>query len=359
MFNSTKKILKKQDLFQNFSPSKWENPFPDFTLEEKIPLKLVGYARSLVRVSFFRKSYSLSLSDEYLRKLWTEDGKDISRSTVQRRLNELQNCGIIFIKTGAPVRLPDGNFTKDRTIHLIPCSKSARGSHYVPKLTHQDNYSLKESDRTIQEKEKNESSFIKVHSLKQIPSEKRQKPDKSIRSLQIIFMKKALTRIIEEEELNYRFMCLMLRQCFGANEQTVRYYGSVLHMQLRFKPELVASTLELMLKSYDGIHKPVGFLISELQAALGKEPAKKPVMKKSLESETLNPKNPKDEVKSKGSMDRKPPLVFLELEEQREQNLLNRNRFHKIESWQKEVKPKKQNPNPREGFGKVLKILKH
>ena len=235
-------------------------------------------------------------------------------------------------------------------------------------MTHQDNYSLKESNRTIQEKEKKEGSFIDVHSLKQIPPEKRQKPDKSIRPLQIVFMKKALARIIEEEELNYRFMCLMLRQCFGANEQTVRYYGSVLHMQLRFKPELVASTLELMLKSYDGIHKPVGFLISELQATLGKEPAKKPMMKdhpkkpmveESLESGTLFPKNSEEEARRKGSMKKKTPLVFLELEEQREQNLLNRNRFHKIESWQKEVKPKKQNPNPREGFGKVLKLLKH
>jgi DNA-binding transcriptional regulator YhcF (GntR family) len=362
MIDSAKKILKRQDLFQDSSPSKWENPFPDFTLEETVPLKLVGFARSLVRVSFFRKSYSLSLSDEYLRKLWAEEGKDISRSTVQRRLNELQKCGVIFIRTGAASKLPDGNFTKDRTLHLIPIIKPARDSHYVSKLTHQKNYSLLESNRTIQEKEKKEGSFIDVYSLKQIPPKKRQKPDKSTRPLQIIFIKKALARIIEEEELNYRFMCLMLRQCFGSNEQTVRYYGSVLHMQLRFKPELVASTLELMLKSYDGIHKPVGFLIAELQAALGKEPKKKlvmkvphkkPVVEESLESGMLFPKNPEVEVAEKQ------PLVFLELEEQREQNLLNKSRSRKIESCKKKVKPKKQNPNPREGFAKVLKMLKH
>ena len=53
MRNHTLGVLKEQGLFENFLPKKWEDPFPDFTLEEKLSsLKLVGYARTLVKVSF-------------------------------------------------------------------------------------------------------------------------------------------------------------------------------------------------------------------------------------------------------------------------------------------------------------------
>jgi len=348
MSDSAKRILKEQGLFQNFTPKKWENPFPDFTLEEKIPLKLVGYARSLVKVSLFKQSYSLSLSDEYLRLLWSETDKDISRSTVQRRLNELQNSGIIFIQTGAPEKLPDGNFTQERTIHLIPIKKPEKKTYCVPKMTHQENYSWNKSNRTVQEEEKKETSFIDVSSLKKIPADKRQKPDKITRRLQIIFMKKALERIIDEEELNYRFMCLLLRQCFGSNEQTVKYYGSVLHMNLRFKPELVASTLELMIKTYNGIHKPVGFLISELQASLGKESGKKSTKETAPQEAKRNQIRP---YKSNRNL--------VELEEQLRKNLLTRKCPNESESGKLEEIPKKQTTNPKEGFDKVLKLFKH
>ena len=41
MTESTARILKEQGLFRNLSPKKWENPFPNFTLEEKFPKDII------------------------------------------------------------------------------------------------------------------------------------------------------------------------------------------------------------------------------------------------------------------------------------------------------------------------------
>ena len=56
---------------------------------------------------------------------------------------------------------------------------------------------------------------------------------------------------------------------FGAKNQTIAHYGMKLHLSLRHKPDLVVSILELMIASYDEIRTPIGFFISELQAAVG------------------------------------------------------------------------------------------
>ena len=45
MRNHTLGVLKEQDFLRISYQKKWEDPFPDFTLEEKLSsLKLVGYA---------------------------------------------------------------------------------------------------------------------------------------------------------------------------------------------------------------------------------------------------------------------------------------------------------------------------
>ena len=270
MRNTTSVVLKEQGLFENFLPKKWEDPFPDFILEEKLSLKLVGFARALVKVSFFQKKYSLSLSDDYLCSLWGDNNNKISRSSVQRRLTELQKSGLFFISTSDPIKMPNGCFRQERTITLIPqAAKKKFSDRLVKNDTPIKNTSFG-SIRTIQKKEKSLSNFIDTKSLKEIEPTKKQNPDKLVKRLQISFMKKAVDKIIENDDLDYRFICLFLRTCLGANEQTIKYYGSVLHFNLRFKPEIVISTLELMIKSYDGIRKPVGFFISELQSSLGK-----------------------------------------------------------------------------------------
>ena len=274
MAKSISSLAKSPTFFANFSSKKYKNPFPNFTLEERLSPKLVGYARILSRVSFFKKSLSLDISDKYLEEIWSDETK-ISRSTVQRRLSELQKAGIIFISTSDPEKLPDGSFRQKRTINLIPIQEEEpkqkkKFSGCVSKMIHQDNYLSNDRNRTIQNEEKSDTSFIDTTSLKKIEPEKKQNPDDLVRRLQKSFLKKAIKRIIEDDSVDYRFMCLLLRTCLGANDKTVGYYGRNLHIQLRYKPELVTSSLDLMVKSYSQVKKPVGFLIAELQASLGK-----------------------------------------------------------------------------------------
>ena len=274
MAKSISSLAKSPTFFANFSSKKYKNPFPNFTLEERLSPKLVGYARILSRVSFFKKSLSLDISDKYLEEIWSDETK-ISRSTVQRRLSELQKAGIIFISTSDPEKLPDGSFRQQRTINLIPIQEEEpkqkkKFSGCVSKMIHQDNYLSNDRNRTIQNEEKSDTSFIDTTSLKKIEPEKKQNPDDLVRRLQKSFLKKAIKRIIEDDSVDYRFMCLLLRTCLGANDKTVGYYGRNLHIQLRYKPELVTASLDLMVKSYSQVKKPVGFLIAELQASLGK-----------------------------------------------------------------------------------------
>ena len=287
MRKSIASLAESPELFASFTPKKFQNPFPDFTLEEKLSPKLVGYARLLAKISFQKKSYSLSLSDEYLAKLWSDENQ-ISRSSVQRRLAELQKSGVILISTSAPEKLPDGSFRQKRTIHLIPIKEEQKKkfSPCVSEMTHQKIYFSKEKDRTIQEEGKKESSFINTQSLKKIEPEKKQKPDELVKRLQKSFLKKAIERITEEDQVDYRFACLILRTCFGADDKTIGYYSSNLHLQLSHKPEILLSALELMVKSYSGIRKPIGFLIAEIQASLGKEKRIR-TEKKSVSQESL------------------------------------------------------------------------
>ena len=353
MRNHTLGVLKEQGLFENFLPKKWEDPFPDFTLEEKLSsLKLVGYARTLVKVSFFQKKFTLSLSDDYLGVLWGENGKNLSRSSVQRRLTELQKSGLFFISTSDPQRLPNGNWKQDRTITLIPQKKNKNFSSLCVKNDTPNKNTDVVSIRTIQKKEKSPSNYIDTKSLKKIEPEKKQNPDKLVRRLQISFMKKMIERIIENDEIDYRFMCLYLRTCLGANEQTIKYYGSVLHLSLRHKPEIVTSTLELMVKSYSGIRKPIGFLISELQSSLGK------YQQKTVSVQFIQPKLEGDKETEKKQIDNRPKRDLKTLE-----NRFNQMKREMVER-KTELERKKSNLSPnqekiiKKDYGEILSLFK-
>ena len=61
-------------------------------------------------------------------------------------------------------------------------------------------------------------------------------------------------------------MCLILRQVLGAENPAIAHFGEKLFFQLKHKPELVISTLELMISSFKDIKTPIGWFISELQS---------------------------------------------------------------------------------------------
>ena len=100
---------------------------------QSLPPLLILRAEKFISVFFKRKSLSLRLSDSYLIKLWG----NISRATVQRTLQILEELGLLRRLTGPPKRQADGSWTQQRKlVLLLPKSLSYLVSHSArqPKL---------------------------------------------------------------------------------------------------------------------------------------------------------------------------------------------------------------------------------
>ena len=79
---------------------------------QSLPPLLVLRAEKFISVFFKRKSLSLRLSDNYLIKLWG----NISRATVQRTLQKLEELGLLRRLTGPPQKQADGSWLKERKL---------------------------------------------------------------------------------------------------------------------------------------------------------------------------------------------------------------------------------------------------
>jgi len=82
---------------------------------QSLPPLLVLRAEKFISVFFKRKSLSLRLSDNYLIKLWG----NISRATVQRTLQKLEQLGLLRRLTASAKKQPDGTYSKERKLLLL------------------------------------------------------------------------------------------------------------------------------------------------------------------------------------------------------------------------------------------------
>ena len=82
---------------------------------QSLPPLLILRAEKFISVFFRRKSLSLRLSDCYLVKLWG----NISRATVQRTLQKLEQLGLLRRLTGPPKKQADGSWVKERKLVLL------------------------------------------------------------------------------------------------------------------------------------------------------------------------------------------------------------------------------------------------
>lgn len=271
---------------------------PDEKLDKTLPLDLVGYALSIIRLSNKRKSLSLNISNTYLSKMW-----GCSVATANRKLKLLQEHRIILRITSGAEKSCDGSFYRTRAILVKPVAHRAHNPTSYPSehltfnqvsscnidlmtsnqssidvftnnashLMLHKNTNLKDWDRTLQDEGKKETSanFISVKKLKEISPTKKRNPNTKIKSLQISFLKQALKKINEMDKLDYRFMCLLLRQVLGAEGGSIAHYGTKLHLVLRHKPDLVVCGIEGLIKSMDTIRCPIGWFIAELQSMSG------------------------------------------------------------------------------------------
>ena len=101
-------------------------------------------------MSFLRGSLSLRLSDHYLIKLWG----NISRATVQRTLQKLEQLGLLKRLTGPPKRQPDGSWTQQRKlVLLLPKSLSHLVSHSERQPKLEGNPLAKNSTQSVKQRD--------------------------------------------------------------------------------------------------------------------------------------------------------------------------------------------------------------
>lgn len=104
-----------------------------------LPKRVRIDAESIVKIFFIRKSSRLRLTDNYLIKLW-----ECSRATVQRRLKELEEFGVIRRHTKPPQKKEDG-YAQFRVLFLV--SQKRTLSNQVPKVL-EKNSTLGQISRT-------------------------------------------------------------------------------------------------------------------------------------------------------------------------------------------------------------------
>ena len=81
---------------------------------QDLPRRLRLDVEALVKIFLTRRSLLLKLADNYLVKLW-----ECSRATVQRRLERLEQLGLLKRLTQRPRKQTNGSWKQDRKLALI------------------------------------------------------------------------------------------------------------------------------------------------------------------------------------------------------------------------------------------------
>jgi len=192
---------------------------------QSLPPLLVLRAEKFISVFFKRKSLSLRLSDNYLIKLWG----NISRATVQRTLQKLEQLGLLRRLTASAKKQSDGSWTQQRKlVLLLPKSLSYLVSHsgQQPKL--EDKPLAKNSTQSVKQRD-----FVDY--------------------------------LCEQRRVTKGAWAFWLRKN-EASPQTFGYLLGSIHQRIQHRPDVLESIL------FDGLEQKikgkqlVGFTIAEIKA---------------------------------------------------------------------------------------------
>ena len=217
---------------KNQSPTEkrqlWANRYRNLkSWVQSLPPLLILRAEKFISIFFKRKSLSLQLSDSYLIKLWG----NISRATVQRTLQKLEQLGLLRRLTASAKKQADGSWTQQRKLVLmLPKRPSYLVSHsgQQPKL--EENPLGKNSTRTV--KQRNFMDYL-----------------------------------CEQQRVSKGSWAYWLRKN-KASPRTFGYLLSSIHQRIQHRPDVLESIL------FDGIEQKlvgkrlVGFTISEIKARI-------------------------------------------------------------------------------------------
>jgi len=192
---------------------------------QSLPPLLVLRAEKFISVFFKRKSLSLRLSDNYLIKLWG----NISRATVQRTLQKLEQLGLLRRLTASAKKQSDGSWTQQRQlVLLLPKSLPYLVSHSARQPELEDKPLAKNSTQSVKQKD-----FVDY--------------------------------LIDQRRVTKGAWAYWLRRNEAA-PQTFGYLLGSIHQRIKNRPDVLESIL------FDGLEQKlrgkqlVGFTIAEIKA---------------------------------------------------------------------------------------------
>ena len=122
---------------------------------QDLPRRLRLDVEALVKIFFTRRSLLLKLADNYLVKLW-----ECSRATAQRRLERLEELGLLKRMTQPPQKQSDGTWKQDRKLVLLLPKKPKFSlvSHFGAQANSQQN--AERSNSTVPVKALSNMAFV-------------------------------------------------------------------------------------------------------------------------------------------------------------------------------------------------------
>ena len=200
------------------------------TYLQDLPRRLRLDIEALVKIFLTRRSLLLKLADNYLIKLW-----ECSRATAQRRLERLEELGLLKRMTQPPRKQPNGAWKQERKLVLILPKKpnSLLVSHFGALANSQQN--AERSNSTV--------------------------PDKVLPSMKFV------DYLALQSKVSKGAFAFWMRR-WGAKPQSMGYLLDTIHSKIERRPDV----LESVLWDAEGqnLSGPalVGFVVSEIKSRI-------------------------------------------------------------------------------------------
>ena len=198
------------------------------TYLQDLPRRLRLDVEALVKIFLTRRSLLLKLADNYLVKLW-----ECSRATAQRRLERLEELGLLKRMTQPPQKQSDGTWKQDRKLVLLlpKKPKSSLVSHFDSLANSQQN--AERSNLTVTVKTLPNMKFVDYLAL--------------------------------QSKVSKGAFAFWLRR-WGAKPQSMGYLLDTIHNKIERRPDVLESVLWDAEDQRLSGPPLVGFVVSEVKA---------------------------------------------------------------------------------------------
>ena len=200
------------------------------TYLQELPRRLRLDIEALVKIFLTRRSLLLKLTDNYLVKLW-----ECSRATVQRRLEHLEQQGLLKRMTYPPKKQADGTWKQERRLVLI-----------LPKKT---------------------NSLLVSHFGSQANSQQDAVADNSTVPAKILPSMKFVDYLALQTKVSKGAFAFWMRN-WGARPASMGYLLDNIHKKIERRPDILESVLwDAEGQKLSG-QALVGFVVSEVKARI-------------------------------------------------------------------------------------------